>query len=206
VNTCHVKSEGQASKSRCASTSRDRTAAAPSSRPSSSSPRAVLRSSSLSLSAGAVVVTQTILEIAAVRGELMSESMLVVALVIVLAPLAWLAIKRMQHADPAARRAGLRWVIAGLGAALALRVGLAAPVMLRVALCLLAIGALAVWLRRRGQGGEGPGDDGRDSPVDPGPDPHSGRRAAPPPERLDPEAFDRARGEWEHTLEKHAPD
>jgi hypothetical protein len=132
--------------------------------------------------------------------------MLIVALAIVLAPLAWLVIKRMQHADPAARGTCLLWVIACLGAALALRVGLAAPVLLRVALCLLAIGALAIWLHRRGQGGDGPGDDGRDSPADPGPDPGLGHRAAPRPERLDPEAFDRARAEWEHALKKHAPD
>ena len=132
--------------------------------------------------------------------------MLLVALAIVLAPLAWLVIKRMQHVDPAARGTGLRWVIACLGAALAMRVGLAAPVLLRVALCLLAIAALAIWLRRRGHGGDGPGDDGRDSPVDPSPQPRTGRRAAPPPERLDPEAFDQARADWEHALKRHAPD
>jgi len=132
--------------------------------------------------------------------------MLIVALAIVLAPLAWLVIKRMQHAEPAARDARLLWVIACLGAALALRVGLAAPVLLRVALCLLAIGALAFWLRRRGQGGDGPGDDGRDSPADPGPDPRPGNRAEPGRERLEPEAFDRARAEWEHALKKPAPD
>jgi len=132
--------------------------------------------------------------------------MLTVALAFVLAPLAWLVIKRMQHADPAARGARFMWVIGGLGAALALRVGLSAPVLLRVALCLFAIGALAVWLRRRGEGGDGPGDDGSDSPADPGPDPGPGHRAALRPERLDPEAFDRARAEWEHALQKRAPD
>jgi hypothetical protein len=131
--------------------------------------------------------------------------MLIVALLIVLAPLAWLVIKRMQHTDPAARGTWLRWVIACLGAALALRVGLAAPILLRVVLCLLAIGSLVVWLHRRGQGGDGPDDDGRDSPVDPGPDPGLGHRAAPYPERLDPEGFDRARAAWEHALKKHAP-
>ncbi|HEV7805874.1 MAG TPA: hypothetical protein VGO80_08650 [Solirubrobacteraceae bacterium] len=132
--------------------------------------------------------------------------MLIVAFAILLAPLAWLVIKRMQHTDPAARGLLIRWVIACLGAALALRVGLAAPVPLRIALGLLAIGALAVWLRGRGHGGDGPGDDGRDSPVEPGPDPGCGQRAAPNPERLDREAFDRARAEWEHALQKHAPD
>ncbi len=131
--------------------------------------------------------------------------MLIVALAIVLAPLAWLVIERMQHADPAARGTRLRWVAACLGAALALRVGLAAPVLLRVALCLLALCTLALWLRGHGQGGDGPGDDGRDPPVDPSPDPRPGHRAAHP-ERLDPEAFDRARAEWAHALKKNAPD
>jgi len=126
--------------------------------------------------------------------------MLIVVLAIVLAPLAWLVIKRMQHADPASRGTGLRWAIACLGAALALRVGMAAPVLLRVALCLLAIGALVTWWRRR-HGGGGPGDDGRDPPVDPGPDPRPDH-AAPRPEQLDPEAFDRARAEWEHPLKQ----
>ena len=141
-----------------------------------------------------------------VRGELRSEPMLIVTLAIVLAPLAWLVIKRMQHTDPAARGKRFRWVLVCLGAALALRAGLAAPVLLRVALCFLAIAAVAVWLRRRGQGGDGPGDDGRDPPVDPGPDPGPGHRAAPPTERLEPEAFDRARADWEHALKKHARD
>jgi len=132
--------------------------------------------------------------------------MLIVALAIVLAVLAWLVIKRMQHADLAPGGKRFRWAIVCLGAALALLAGLAAPVQLRVALCLLAIGAVAVWLRRRGQGDDGPGDDGRDPPVDPGPDPGPGHRAAPPSERLEPEAFDRARAEWEHALKKHARD
>lgn len=130
--------------------------------------------------------------------------MLFAALAIVLALLAWLVIKRMQHADPAVRDALLRGVAACLVAAVALRVVLTAPVLLRVALCLLALGTLAVWLRRRGQGGGGPGDDGRDPPVDPSPDPRPGHRAPPHPERLDPEAFDRARAEWEQARKKHA--
>jgi hypothetical protein len=72
---------------------------------------------------------------------------------------------------------------------LALRVTLVAPLPLKAAICLLALGALLVWLRRRGQGGDGPGDDGRDPPVDPGPDPGS--------EDLDLDGFDRARAAWE---------
>jgi hypothetical protein len=130
--------------------------------------------------------------------------MLILVLAIVLAPLAWLVIKRTRGADPAARAAQWRWVIMCLGAALALRVGLAAPLPLRIALGVLAVGALAVWLRRRGGGGGG-GDDGRDPPVDPDPDPGAGR-PVPRPERLDGEAFDRARGEWETSLKEHAPD
>jgi hypothetical protein len=70
--------------------------------------------------------------------------MLIVALAVVLTALAWLVIKRMQHADPAARGARFLCVIACLGAALALRVGLAAPVLLRVALYLLATSALEI--------------------------------------------------------------
>ncbi len=125
-------------------------------------------------------------------------SMLIAALVIVLAPLAWFAIKRMQHADPVASGLRVRRVIVGIGVLLAVRVGLAAPPVMKAALILLAIGALAVWLRRRGQGGGGHGGDGRDDPPEPGPDPS--------PERLDPEAFDRARADWEHALHKHARD
>jgi hypothetical protein len=119
--------------------------------------------------------------------------------------LAWLAIKRVQHADPAAAGALRRVAFACLGAALALRVVMVAPIPMRIALCALAIGALAIWLRRRGQGPDGP-DDGRDPPVDPGPDPRPGQRAVPRPERFDEDAFDRARGDWEHELKKPAPD
>jgi hypothetical protein len=132
--------------------------------------------------------------------------MLILALVLVLAPFAWLAARRMRQADPAARGNPVRWLAACLGAALAVRVGAAAPVPLRIALALFAIGALAIWLRRRGHGGDGPDGDGRDPPLDPGPDPGPGDRAAPPREHLDPAEFDRARAEWEHALKKHAPD
>jgi hypothetical protein len=120
--------------------------------------------------------------------------MLIAALALVLAPLAWLVAKRMRHADPASTAAVLRLVIGVVAAALVLRVTLAAPLPLKAAICLLAIAAFLVWLRRRGEGGDGPGDDGRDSPVDPGP--------APRPEHLDPDEFDRARAAWEQTLRK----
>jgi hypothetical protein len=129
--------------------------------------------------------------------------MLIVALAIVVIPLGWLANRRMQRVDPAERGALLgRWIIACLGVGLALRVGLAAPLPLRVALLVLAIGAFAIWLRRRGHGGGG--DDGRGSPDDPDLGPRPGHRV--PPERLDPDAFDRARAEWEDAARKHAPD
>jgi len=120
--------------------------------------------------------------------------MLVVALALVLGPLAWLVAKRMRDADPAAGATVLRWVGACVLAALVLRVTLVAPLPLKAAICVLAIAALVVWLRRRGQGGDGPDDGGRDAPVDPGPDPR--------PERLDPDAFDRARAEWERALKR----
>jgi hypothetical protein len=121
--------------------------------------------------------------------------MLAVAVVLVLAPLAWLLRERLRHAGPAARAVALRRLTASIAAVLVLRVVLVAPLPLKAAICLLSIGALVVWLRRRGgQGGDGPGDDGRDPPVDPGPDPR--------PEQLDPEGFDRARAEWEQALKK----
>jgi hypothetical protein len=130
--------------------------------------------------------------------------MLIVALAIVVIPLGWLANKRMQRVDPADRGALLgRWIIACLGVGLALRIGLAAPLPLRVALFVLAIGAFAIWLRRRGHGGGG-GDDGDGSPEDPDRGPRPGHRV--PLERLDPDAFDRARAEWEQAAGRHAPD
>ncbi len=121
--------------------------------------------------------------------------MLVVALLLVLAPLAWLVTERMRRGGPAARAAVLRTVTACVAAVLLLRVTLVAPLPLKAAICGLTIGALLVWLHRRGgEGADGPGDDGRDPPADPGPDPR--------PEQLDPDAFDRARAEWEQTLKR----
>jgi hypothetical protein len=119
--------------------------------------------------------------------------MLILGLLIILAPLGWMAYKRMQQADPAAGRRLSRLALVCIGAALAVRVAMAAPGLLRVAILALGIGAFALWLLRRGHGGDGP-DDGHDPPVDPGPDPSG--------ERLDPEAFDRARDDWEHTLRR----
>ena len=125
--------------------------------------------------------------------------MQILVLAIVAGLLGWFAMKRLRRAGVEVHGGRLLWVI--MGAALALRVGLAAPVALRVALVVVAIAALAVWLHRRGHGGDGP-DDGHDPPVDPEPDPGHGERV----ERLDPEAFDRARADWEHELKKPAAD
>ena len=61
--------------------------------------------------------------------------------------------------------------------------------------------ALGVWLGLRGRGDDR-GDDGPDVPDPPDPDPGPGERADLPPEVLDPEAFDRARAEWEQELPK----
>ena len=132
--------------------------------------------------------------------------MLILALAIVLAPLAWLLVKRTQHADPATRARQWRWLGACLGTALALRVALVAPLALRIAICVFAVAAFAVWLRRRGQGGDGPGGGGHDEPVDPGPDPSPDHVVDRPLERLDPVAFDRARAGWEHDVKKPTAD
>ena len=108
--------------------------------------------------------------------------MLVVALLLLLAPLAWLASERLRHAGPAARAAVLRRVTAGVAAVLLLP-----PIP--VGVCGPPGGGGP---RGAGGGGAGPGQAARDPPVDPGPDPR--------PEQLDPDAFDRARAEWERTL------
>ena len=62
--------------------------------------------------------------------------------------------------------------------------------------------AFGIWLGLRGRGGDDRGDDGPDVPDPPDPDPGPGQRADLPPEVLDPEAFDRARAEWERELPK----
>jgi hypothetical protein len=130
--------------------------------------------------------------------------MLIVVLTVVLATLAWLVIRRMHAADPAARRASLRALSASIAIVVAVRVSLVAPLALRIAIAAFALGALVVWLR--GRGGGGGGDDGPDPPVDPDPDPAAGQRHPLRRERLDEDEFDRARGEWEHALPERAPD
>jgi hypothetical protein len=126
---------------------------------------------------------------------------LIAVLAIVLSCVAWLVIERMHHDDPAARATAWRWLMACVGAVLAVRVGMAGPLVLRVALVVFAIAAVVAWLIGRGHGGGG-GDDGGEPPVDPDPDPGAGDRAPAPPQRLDPEAFDRARAEWEQSLKR----
>ena len=120
--------------------------------------------------------------------------MLILLLAPVLAVLAWLVTERMRNADATARAGLLRAVSWCVAAALVLRVTLAAPLPLKAAICVLAVGALVLWLRGRGRGGDGPDDGGCDAPVDPGP----GAR----PERLDPDDLDRARAEWEQALKR----
>jgi hypothetical protein len=121
--------------------------------------------------------------------------MLVLALALVFVPLAWLLAKRARRAEPAVRRALVAGAILCVAAAVAVRAG---PV--GVGLFLLAVVWLAVWLRSHGSGGEGPGDDGREPPEGPEPDP--GPRATLRPESLDDDAFDRARAQWEQELPK----
>ena len=66
----------------------------------------------------------------------------------------------------------------------------------------IAVIAFGIWLGLRGRGGDDRGDDGPDMPDPPDPDPGPGQRADLPREVLDPEAFDRARAEWERELPK----
>ena len=112
------------------------------------------------------------------------QSMLFLALALVVAPLAWLA---LRHADPTVRRAAVGCAIACGLVAVALRAG---PVPTG-----LLLAALMFWLLSRGSGGDWRDDDDRDPPAGPGPGP--GGHAKPRPEVLDPEALDRARAEWE---------
>jgi len=125
--------------------------------------------------------------------------MLVLALTIVALPLAWLAARRAQRLQPAVRRAGVAFAISCVVVALALRAGPALAGVL-----IVAVAALAVWLHRRGPGGDDRGDDGRDPPSGPGPDPDPGDLAKARPQPVDRDAFDRARAEWEHELPKRS--
>jgi hypothetical protein len=116
--------------------------------------------------------------------------MLMVALAIVVVPLAWLLLTRTKPIDPVVRRVGVACLVACVAAVLAVRSGPAA-------IAFVAGVALVVWLRLRGRGGDDPGDDGRDPPDDPDPDPGPGQR-------LDPDAFDLARARWEQELRERS--
>jgi hypothetical protein len=116
--------------------------------------------------------------------------MLAIVLAIVFIPLVWLLMTRSAPIHPVVRRVGVGLVVAGVGAVLAIR---SPP----AALAFLAIVGLVVWLRMRGRGGDDPGDDGPGPPDDPDPSPDPGQR-------LDPDAFDRARARWEQELRERS--
>ena len=122
--------------------------------------------------------------------------MLILLLLVVMASLIWLFAIRKQPVTPALRRVGIGFAVAFVCAALAVRAGPA------VGLALVTVVLVAVWLRLRRRGDDGPGDDGRDPPSGPEPDPDPGPQASLRPERLDQDAFDRARAEWERELPK----
>ena len=110
--------------------------------------------------------------------------------------LVWLVVKQGRPVHPAVRTAGLMFLIA-CAAGVAFRTGPRG--ILVFAIALLAFG---VWLGLRGRGGDDRGDDGPDVPDPRDPDPGPGQRADLPPEVLDPDAFDRARADWERELPK----
>jgi hypothetical protein len=69
--------------------------------------------------------------------------------------------------------------------------------MLTFGLFLFTLASLAIWLRLRPPGDDGRGDDRPDPPDEPRPDPGPDRGDA-----LDPDAFDRARAQWEQELKR----
>ncbi len=123
--------------------------------------------------------------------------MLVLALAIAVMSMVWYFAVRKPRVDPAIRRAGVACAIFCVAVAVALRAGPVAGVLLVV-----TVASLVLWLRMRGRGGDDPGDDGRDPPSGPEPDPGPDGDDALRPELLDPDAFDRARAEWERELPK----
>jgi hypothetical protein len=123
------------------------------------------------------------------------KAMPVLALAFV-ALLVWLVVKR-GSVPPAARTAGLVTFGVVCAAPVAIRAGPRGILVFAVGLV-----ALGVWLALRGWGGDDRRDDGPDVPDPPEPDPGPGQRVDLPPEVLDPEAFDRARAEWERELPK----
>ncbi len=121
--------------------------------------------------------------------------MLILALAVVTL-VVWLLVKRGRPVPPFVRAAALGFVIA-CAAAVALRAG---PV--GTAVFATAAVTLGVWLGQRGRGGDDDGDDGPDPPDANDPNPGAGQRAEPPTDVLNPQAFDRARAEWDLELPK----
>lgn len=113
----------------------------------------------------------------------------------VVALVAWLVVRRGRPIHPSLRVAGAACVVVA-AAVVALRAG-----PLGTAVAVTAAVTLGLWLRHRGRDDDG-GDDGPDptDPVDPQAGP--GSRAKLPAEVIDPEAFDRARAEWDRELQR----
>ena len=125
--------------------------------------------------------------------------MLVLALGVVSMTLIWwFFVKREEPVGPVVRWVGGSAAIVLLGLLATLRGGLLAGLLV------VAAGSLVLWLSMGGRGGGGGGDDGPDPPPEPDPDPSSGKRADLPRERLDQDAFDKARAEWERELPKRS--
>ena len=125
--------------------------------------------------------------------------MLVLALGIVSVSLIWwLFVKREKPVGPVVRWLGGAAGIVVLGLVATLRAG---PL---VGLAVVAVGSFLLWVSMGGAGGDGPGGDGPDPPPEPDPDPGPGVRADLPAKALDPDAFDRARAEWEREAPKRS--
>lgn len=110
----------------------------------------------------------------------------------------WLFVKRKQPVGPVVRWVGGAVGIVVLGLVATLRAG---PL---VGLAVVAIGSFLLWVSMGGAGDDGPGGGGPDPPREPEPEPGHGERPDLPEKHLDPEAFDRARAEWERELPKHS--
>ncbi len=122
--------------------------------------------------------------------------MLILALAFLVVVLVWLFATRARPVDPIVRRVGIGFVIVCVAGALALRVGLV------VGLVVIVVAALVAWLRLRGTGGDDGGDDGPDPPPEPDPDP--GHDEGLHPDRMDSDAFDRARAKWDNELPRRS--
>jgi len=124
--------------------------------------------------------------------------MLVLVLGIASVTVIWLLfVKREKPVGPVVRWTGGAAGIVFVGIVATLRAGLLAGLLV------VAAGSVLLWLSMGGFGGGG-GGDGPDPPPEPDPDPGPGERADLPAKLLDPEAFDRARAEWERELPKRS--